>query len=718
MAIDCSQVVDKFKKYGFEYKSAYSNASYLTFTFKSGFFHNAEVVQLSENKADTDDINTKVKNLESHGVSIKRNKYETLEQIEQGLFEGFFDVENWKHRIRDEYSMYVKSVLDSFPESNQVRYQYIDAPYSLQINSGVARSFDTSIVEDIIADLGEEGSQLILVEAPAGFGKTCTSYEVIEKLSRDPNAPIPFFTEFSRDRQARVFGHVFVREVDRAFSHVKSQVVIDELKNGRIVMVLDGFDELLSDDSGDSSEDDYDNAEPMLETISELLDKNAKVIITSRRSAIFDGSTFNEWVDNYNEKFSFKRYRIQSPRIEDWLPEARRVALKDVGIDLNQLSNPVLLSYLRALKDINFQELVQQPDKIVSHYFTAMLEREMERQKLPMKPEEQTKLLTTVAEHMCEDNYTSDSKEKIVELLKSKCGKLLEETRRLYAAKDRPTLDGLATTLATHAFFDRSNQGDGRIEFINEFVFGNYIAESILSFDGEWLASDERFVEPAISSYRPRTSIERSELWDKLEPMSMFLSESDRMSYEIKMLGNVRSESFTETSVNSIDISSIEFFEDVCVSNISFSNCNFHDVVFHIDNMKEATFISCKFYNCTSFSTDLSKNTLEFLNCTSSNNFISELEECHSEDVTESIEELTFQIFRRFFQVGSSGCERVHIPLASVYKIQSQGFSKREITNELKRLKRDGLLTDANEGAFIAINLQRMADIKRLLGKV
>lgn len=718
MAINCSQVIDKFKKYGFEYKKAYSNSSYLTFTFKSGFFHNAEVVQLSDNKADSEDIVLKIKNLESHGISIKRNKYETLEQIEQGLFEGFFDVENWKNRIRDEYSTYVSSVLDSFPESEQVRYEYIDAPYTLQVNSSPACSFDTSIVDDIISDLGTDGSQLILVEAPAGFGKTCTSYEVIERLSAHHSAPIPFFTEFSRDRQARVFGHVFVREVDRAFSQVKSEVVIDELQNGRIVMVLDGFDELLSDDSSDSSEVDYDNAEPMLETISELLDKNAKVIITSRRSAIFDGSTFNEWVDRYKDKFNFKRFRIQSPRIEDWLPESRRIALRDVGIDLNQLSNPVLLSYLRALKELNFQDLIKQPEKIVSHYFTAMLEREMERQKLPMKPEEQTKLLTTIAGHMCEGNYTSDHKEKIVELFKSKCGKLLEETRRLYAAKDRPTLDGLATTLATHAFFDRSNQGDGRIEFINEFVFGNYIAESIMNFDGEWIASDERFVEPAISSYRPRTSIERSELWEKLEPMSIFLSESDRMAHEIKMLGNVKSDGFSETSVNSIDINSLEFFEDICVSNISFSNCNFQEVVFHIDNMKDATFINCKFYNCKSVSNNVLANTLEFLNCTSNNQFIAELEECNQEDINDGIAELTYQIFRKFFQVGSSGCERVHIPLASVYKIQSQGFSKREITKELKKLKRDGLLTDANEGAFIAINLQRMADIKKLLGKV
>ncbi|CAH6977637.1 NACHT domain-containing protein [Vibrio chagasii] len=717
MTINCTQVVDKFKRYGFEYKKAYSNSSYLTFTFKSGFFHNAEVVQVAENNHDSKDIEQKIKDLESHGVSIKRNKYDTIEQIERGLFEGFFDVVHWKSRIKDEYSTYVNSILDSFPEAEELSYEYINAPFSLSIDSALVRRDNNSIVDDIINDLNDSGSQLILVEAPAGFGKTCTSYEIIDQLAKKADAPIPFFTEFSRDRQARVFGHVFVREVDRAFSQVKSDVVIDELQNGRIVMVLDGFDELLSDDSGDSSDEDYDNAEPMLETISELLDRNAKVIITSRRAAIFDGSVFNEWIDKYQDKFKFKRYRIQSPRIEDWLSEPRRVALRDAGLDLNQLSNPVLLAYLRALALDCFNELLKTPEKVVSHYFIAMLEREMERQKLPMNPDEQTKLLTTVASHMCEHNYTSDSKEKIVDLLKSKCTKLLEDTRRLYAAKDRPTLDGLATTLATHAFFDRSNQGDGRIEFINEFVFGNYIAESVLEYDGEWLASDERFVEPAISSYRARTQNERAALWNKLEPMSEFLSESDRMSYEIKMLGEILYDTYNETSVNSIDINNVSFFEKTCVQDISFSNCSFSSVIFHIDNIKNATFINCKFYDCELVSNAIECNTLEFLNCTSTNSFIAQLEECHVEEEVDSIGELTLNIFRRFFPVGSNSCERVHIPLVTVYKLQSQGYSKREITQEIKKLKRDGLLADANDGSYVGVNPQRMGEIKQMLGK-
>lgn len=718
MPITCPEVIEKFKRYGFEYKKTYSNSSYLTFTFKSGFFHNAEVVQIAVNNDDERNINQKISDLEKLGISIKRNKYETISQIEQGLFDGFFDIENWKNRISEEYEAYVASILDRFPKSGKLKYQYINTPYSLNIDTIPVKSLDNSIVSNITEELTKKGAQLILIEAPAGFGKTCTSYEIIETLAKKKSTVIPFFTEFSRDRQARVFSHVFVKEVDRAFNHVKSNIVIDELQNGRIVMVLDGFDELLGDNSKNASEEDYDNAEPMLETISELLEHNAKIIITSRRAAIFDGSNFNEWIDKYRDRFSFKRYHIHSPRVTDWLDENRISALQAVGIDLDQLSNPVLLGYLRALKEESFLTLIKSPDQIVEHYFTSMLEREMERQSLPMPPAEQTKILTIIAEHMCEENYTSDSKEKIADLFKTKCSKLLENTRRLYPAKDRPTLDGLATTLATHAFFDRSNQGEGRIEFINEFVFGNYIAQSIINFDGDWLASDERFVEPAISSYTARTTKERLEIWNKLESMRAFLSASDRMSFEIKMLGEIRCNEYDETSVNSINLSDLDFFNNACVKNISFSNCTFSNVNFFIDNIENVTFINCNFYSCHETSIDIRKNSVEFLNCFSNNTFLTSIEKCQEKQEEEIVvDELTLQIFRRFFPVGSNGFERIHIPLSSLYKLKLQGLNKRDITKEIKRLKRMSLLTDAQDNAYIAINQQKMAEIKQLLGR-
>ncbi|MCV3264894.1 NACHT domain-containing protein [Vibrio harveyi] len=447
-------------------------------------------------------------------------------------------------------------------QESDLSYDYINAPYTV-INSDAEPS--PQIIDDIVSRLSDETAQLILIEAPAGFGKTCTSYELINTLISDNSNPIPFFTEFSRDRQARIFNHVFVREVDRAFNQVNSDIVEYELKkNGRIVMVLDGFDELLSDTQKSESTEDYENAEPMLETISELLEGKSKIIITSRKSAMFDGATFSEWVERFDDKFSFVRYRIERPDVTDWLGAVRQSKIENVGLNLKEVSNPVLLSYLRFVNEEKFQELCDSPNELVAKYFNSMLEREQERQNLHITPEEQSTLLTILAEDMCERDYTSESKEKLIEFFKSeKCSGILELARKSYKASERPSIDSLSNTLSNHAFFDRSNQGEGRIEFVNEFVFGNFIAESILNCEDDWMASDERFVEPAVLSYVPRHKDERQKLWHLLKPMSEFLSASDRFKYELSMLDEIKDGDYDQCSLMSLNIQEFKLFNNL-----------------------------------------------------------------------------------------------------------------------------------------------------------
>ncbi|MFP6790877.1 MAG: hypothetical protein VB954_12930 [Thalassolituus sp.] len=707
-----SQVIDIFRKYGFDYKKSSSNNSYMTFTYKSGFFHNAEVVQIGESTTDEEDINIKIKELERLGISIKRNKYETIEEVELGLFRGFFDVDNWKKRIKLEYNNYVSGIVKSFSEDCDVaNYSYIDAPYSID---GIMVDSGEDIIASLSSDVGSEGAKLILVEAPAGFGKTSTSYELINSLVSDEGLSIPFFTEFSRDRQARIFNHVFIREVDRAFSQVKSPVVIQEVQNGRVTMVLDGFDELLSDESYENRDEDYENAEPMLQTVGELLEKNAKVVITSRRAAIFDGSTFNEWIQSQEHKFSFRRYRIHSPKIENWLDSERRTLLFDNGVDLTKVSNPVLLSYLKTLSKSKFEEQCKSPNEIVSRYFTTMLEREMERQNLRMNPDVQSTILASVAGDMCDKNYTSERKDRLIDFMKSQCGNILEESRKLYTPKDRPTLDSLAITLSSHAFFDRSSQGEGNIEFVNEFIFGNYIAEHILSCDDEWMASDERFIEPAVNSYEVRTDYEKGRLWESLSSMSEFLTHSDRFKFELKMLNGRIKSNFSFSSINSVNVVGAILFDEVTISDICFNNCVFYNSNFFSDRILNPTFINCTFYDCNMVGSDFSD--FEFLNCSSNNNFL------EFPDISEELydkdepSELTKNILRKFVQVGSGRVERLHIPLASIYKLSLQGVSKRELTREIKRLKRKGLLHDAIDNSYIAIDNSRMREIRLILG--
>lgn len=714
MKLDANEVISIYEKYGFKYRENYSNKYYLTFTFKTGFFHNAEIIKIVDTLIDTEkeSINKIRDNLKELGYSEKIAEYSNLEDIENGLFNGFFDVENWRKRIKFEYDSYINDIMMLYPNADLLRYEYINSPYSIV---GKENPSNNSIIENIIDKLKMDGAQLILIEAPAGFGKTSTSYELLNKLSSDETMPMPFFTEFSRDRQAKIFSHVFVREVDRTFNQVNSKLVEEELKNGRIIMILDGFDELLSDTNQQSDiNNNYENAEPMLETIGELLSNNAKIIITSRRSAMFDKYMFQEWLDRFDDKFNFIRYRIDPPEINNWLTPDRKKRLEDIGISINSMANPVLLSYLRFLNLEKFNELCENPDEIVTHYFNSMLEREQERQNLLINPEKQNKLLTLLAADMCEKDYTSDSKENIISLLKEKGLSILEESRKLYKPSDRPTLDSLCNTFSNHAFFNRSNQDDSRLEFINEFVFGNYIAEDILNSKGEWIASDERFVEPAVISYLPRTNTNKKLLWDSLKTISEFLDVSIRMKFEFGLLKNISWSRYNKESIHSIDLFDLKMFDNCYLDEIAFYDCSFSKVILNIDNLKNSTFINCKFYDCEK---NGNNENILFLNCFSNNQLIEQIENSNNDIVIEN-DSVAIFILSRFWKVGSDNIERIHIPLASIFKsAQQQNYNRDDIVRKIKSLKRMDILHDANGGGYISLNTQKMSSIKSILGR-
>lgn len=709
--MDKEKIVSLYKKYGFDYRPSASNERYLAFTYKSGFFHNAELVAVgADDREKLDQEMTKsFAELEKLGYSTKKSFYTNTNDLEEKLFSGFFQVESWIKRIHADYETHVKRILKTLPEAN-LNYQYINAEY--QKNS-VKKNDD--IIESVIADLEADGPLLTIIEAPAGFGKTCTSYEIIKKLT-DKKSPLPFFTEFSRDRQARIFNHIFVREVDRSFSAVKSDVVIEEVKNGRIVVVLDGFDELLHDKSADSEvQANFEEAEPMLETISELLTHNAKVILTSRRSAIFDGEVFNNWVSRNQEKFSINRYQLEKPDTKAWLSGEKHARLLAAGINLDGLSNPVLLSFLRFLDKNKFDELCASPHLIVERYFSSMLEREMERQDLRMAPDMQTQLLALIADDMCAKNYTTDSKENIISLIKESGGELLSQVRNNYSPKDRPTIDKLATTLSNHAFFDRG-AAEETIEFVNEFVFGNYIAEAVVSSQLPWIADDERFVEPAVLAFSSRQPAKRSALWDKLSDIRMFLDPSSRMKFESILTNKIDTAEYDNCDLKSVRLKGLEIFKAKSIKNSVFYSSDFSSVLFNFKNIVDVTFINCSFWDCE-FTPEHNEALVSFFNCEDNNGFITKVEGVQDRQETEEDAnlEITKFVLSKIWPLGSSSIERLHHFIGNLCK--SEDFTKKEILKEIKRLKSLNYISTANDVNFVVINKVKIPEIKQILGR-
>lgn len=718
-----TKIIELFNKYGFEYRENASSTNFLAFTYKSGFFHNAELVSLNyENKETLDaEMEKSLKSLESLGFSTKKSFYRTFEEIEENLFNGFFNVKEWKEKIKNEYLDHTLKILKILPKE-AVHYQYINSSYIKNNELGLNRN----IVDDICSNLETTGPLLTIVEAPAGFGKTCTSFEIINQLAKSSNrrTPIPFFTEFSRDRQARIFSHIFIREVDKTFSSVNSEVVIEEVKSGRIVVVLDGFDEILHDNSNqtiDNIENNFENAEPMLETIGELLVNNAKVILTSRRSAIFDGEVFNDWLARYDQKFKINRYKIEKPEIKDWLTFSRLDRLSNAGLDVYKLANPVLLSYLRFVSDETFDLLCNQPNKIVEQYFTSMLEREMDRQELRMNPEQQSKFLALIAEDMCENNYTSDTKEKLISTIKNKASNILNDVRTLYSAKERPTLDKLATTLSNHAFFDRSSSDDNKIEFINEFVFGNYIASNIIECQDDWVASDERFVEPAVLAYVPRDTDSRFLLWNKLDLMKEFLDSSSRMKFEGLLTNKIDDEVYNQSEITSLNIKNVSIFASNSINGSIFNECVFYSSNINFENFKDVTFLNCSFWDCNLV---IDENLeLNFFNCKSNDKLPTISDDDDDSNLppnplidTYNLNDIEIYILDKLWPNSSDGIIRLHYYVGQILK--SDKYDKKSILKGIKSLKRLDYLTDANNSNFVAINKEKIGEIKNILGKI
>jgi Cdc6-like AAA superfamily ATPase len=106
---------------------------------------------------------------------------------------------------------------------------------------------DKSIIEKITDIINAKGPHLVILEAAAGFGKTCTAYEVLKEIvCSDDKNNIPIFAELSRNRKASVFKYVLLDEIDRLFHYLKSDLVIYEIIQGRIPLIIDGFDELIT----------------------------------------------------------------------------------------------------------------------------------------------------------------------------------------------------------------------------------------------------------------------------------------------------------------------------------------------------------------------------------------------------------------------------------------------------------------------------------------
>jgi hypothetical protein len=484
--------------------------------------------------------------------------------------------------------------------------------------------------------------------------------------------------------------------------------------NGRVVTILDGFDELLRKSDED---DEFENQEPMLETIGQFLTGSAKIILTTRRTVLFEGDAFHNWAAEHSSDFELVRIRIGEPSLVDWLPEDRLKAIQSTSLDIkHSLANPVLLSYLRCIPLDKFQSVIESPQGLVEKYFSFLLERERVRQDLQIDVETQKLILTTIAEDMISNGYTSEQRDYIVELILKHCNQEVEEALTLYPPSERPDKEFIANKIASHALLDRSNKEENKIGFINEFVLGYFVARNIIN-SGEWLNDDVRFLEPAVTSYRPRSSEERSELLARIRPSLDFTPISYKTDFTARLIGEI------DFPLHSEEAESLEFDSVVFgiqeISNFQFNDCTFKNCQFVLEKISNTTFLNCKFYG-NNIATGIPIGEIYILGDIGDSSFLRSAMAAtslkNSPAPQNQSDLLEKHVLEKFWPIGKEKLTHKHRSISGICNNHG-AFRPDELYEAIHQLKKKGILLQPNSASFVEFNFDRLSDVRQMLGR-
>jgi hypothetical protein len=672
--IDRDKLIELFSKYGYKTEEE-DKGNFIVFSLQTGMYPAIEIVPYRN------DIEPEIKEIKENysksGYAVKITQGTTISEIENYLFNGFFHVEMTNKRITQKYIDYANTLMEIY-DKDYTAYQYINIPYSLEFNFEKKAS-SGKLIDSILSFMKSDRPSLIIVEAAAGFGKTSTAYELLKSYSTVTENVRPFLMELSKDRTASNFRYLLLSQIEQNFDTLlKNDIVIYNIKQGRIPLIIDGFDELLSKDIDDgASEAKFSDVETMLSTIADLLTNKSKVILTTRKTAIFAGENFADWVYSKTDDiydFDVIRYQLDSPSIEDWL-DSERYHILPQNLT-NSLSNPVLLGYLRYIDDDEFYKVANNSSTLVNSYFKFLLTREIKRQDLPFSVEEQKKILRKLASCFAGYNITSDTRTHVKETIKELADDLITEK-----ATTQKDAESLSNALTNHALLDR--KGNCNVGFLNDFILGTLFMESIehdedntsLFFHKE---ASFPFIEKAILAASVWSESTRKFFWKKLIKHCV-LNDILQFWADVKLLDQTMS-SFSNEAFDGGKILNATIGDTfITMDNCCFSNIIFESCIFDFNSFKNCSFINCTFLNCHKLNTNIH---CDFYNCNSNDfTFIDENTIINIPielELSEQAEDaLIKEILSMYLKVdGKTRRMRMISKLRETFKIEEKSFKK------------------------------------------
>lgn len=592
-------IIDLFQAYRYSFLKEIGNI--LVFDYTSGMYTGVEIVPVTS-EVDKKQIEKIRDDYSKSGYATHIYETSDISVIEKNLFNGFFQTKLSNERIHNKYKLYCERVMLQFGKKAE-DYQYIEAPYELE-EDFQGKQTSEHLVDSIFSQLQMPGAKLIILEAPAGFGKTSTTYEVLNKYKDVTRDVRPFMMELYKDRTASIFKYILLSNIDADFDvNIKSDIVIKNIRAGRIPLLIDGFDELLSIDIDKAgNKDRFKEVESMLSTIADLLSNDAKIMLTSRKTAIFSSEEFVSWYDKLVTKglnFRIIKYSLNNPTLQDWISK-EEIAKYDNNL-LKALGNPVLLGFI---KYCGF-DLSDSKD-IVNKFFDLLLNREMDRQDLPFSVDEQKIIFRRLAMAFAGFNCSTDTRNSVMSTISETSPKLIAS--KVSASRDR---DSLLNSLTNHALLNRKTDKN-QIGFLNDFIFGIMLAEAFLHY-----RKDDTYVLDFASDIKPDSVY-------KCIDSAVFLPPEDKTRIRYSLKQHIKMGKEDETMCDwklcgyvNAHVDNLSFdgdrligctigTRDNIVSNCTFSNMTFSSCTFDFNYIQGCTFVMCDFEDCVREGTNTS----------------------------------------------------------------------------------------------------------------
>jgi nucleoside phosphorylase len=228
--------------------------------------------------------------------------------------------------------------------------------------------------------LDDDQPRFVLILGDFGAGKTFLLHELARRMARDKLPPTPVLVELRALEKAHALDPLLAQHLARAdVAEIKPPAFRYMLREGRVALLFDGFDELALRVS-------YDRALEHFATLAQAAEGNAKVVVTSRTQHFLTDTEVKkelakraEMLPGYRlikllpfDKGQIRRFLVK--RLEDEQAAEERFRLLDQVKDLLGLSeNPRMLSFIAEIPAEDLKAAEKRKGKITSAALYALL---------------------------------------------------------------------------------------------------------------------------------------------------------------------------------------------------------------------------------------------------------------------------------------------------------------------------------------------------------